>query len=83
MTVEERREVVADDTDPTVVRRDTVVEERGRRVVEEPANTYVQRNDPIGTSIATSNLIQTIVWAAVIIVVVVVGILVLVHYNII
>lgn len=66
-----------------VTERSRVVEEPAPRIVEQPAPTYVQRRDPIGNSIAAGSLIQTVVWAVVVIVLLVVGILVLVHYNII
>lgn len=86
MPIEERREIVTDDQadpDPTVVRHDTVVEQRPRRVVEEPSTTYVRSSDPVGNSMAATSLIQTVVWSVVVIVILVIGILVLLHYNII
>jgi len=84
--VEQRREVVTEEyDDPTVERR--VVESprttEQSRVVDEPAPTYVRRQDPVGNSIAAGSLIQTVVWAVVVLVLLIVGILVLIHYNII
>jgi hypothetical protein len=62
--------------------RETVVEQPRTRVVEEPSSSYVERRDPVATSIAASRLIQTVVWSAVVIVILVVGIILLVHYKI-
>jgi hypothetical protein len=80
---EERREVVADDAPDTEVRRETVTEHPSRRVVEETPPTYVDRSDPVRNTAAAGNLINTLVWAVVVIVILVVGILVLLHYGII
>lgn len=88
------RDVVTKDpsSESVVVDQPTtqIVEPVVNRVVEEPAPTYVdstptyvRRRDPIGNTMAASAMIQTLVWAAVVIVLLVVGILVLVHYNII
>ena len=66
----------------TEERHETAVEQPGTRVVEEPSTTYVKTSDPVGKSIAAGNLIQTLVWSAVVIVLVVVGIILLVHYKI-
>jgi hypothetical protein len=91
--VEERRTVTEEYVDPTdrevvVQQPRTVVEQPVQRVVEEPAPayvepTYIHRRDPIGSTIATGNLIQTVVWAIVVLVLLVVGILVLVHLKVI
>ena len=67
---------------PIEERNEKVVEQPATRVVEEPSTTYVKRSDPVGTSIAASRLIQTLVWSGVIIVVLIVGILLLVRYKI-
>ncbi|HEV3311504.1 MAG TPA: hypothetical protein VG815_13410 [Chloroflexota bacterium] len=79
--VQERRSTVTEERvepdEPVVVQ-----ESPGVRVVEEPSTTYVQHRDPVATSIAAGSLIQTVVWAVVVIVAVVVGILVLVHFKI-
>ncbi|GEM_PF-2302275 len=88
--VEERREVVSEEyVDPAPV-RETVVETPTRRVVQEPvtqvrepSTTYVRSSDPVGNSIAAGNLIQTVVWAVVLLVLLVVLILVLLHLKII
>lgn len=89
--VEERRDVVSEEyvdqapaSDVVVERPRTVVEEPATRVVSEhPTTTYVRRQDPVANTMAASSLIQTLVWAAVVLIVLVVGILVLVHYSII
>ncbi len=81
--VEERREVVSDEyVEPAPV-RERVVERPATRVVEEPAPTYVQRRDPVGNSMAASSMIQTVVWAVVVLVLLIVAILVLIHFKII
>jgi hypothetical protein len=80
----ERREVV--EADPDVVVEDEPVVRRPRRrmvVDDTPGTTYVNRSDPVGNSFAASSLIQTIVWSVVVLVLLVVGILVLLHYGII
>lgn len=77
----ERREVVDEDPD-TVVEEEPVA--RRRRVVRDaPATTYVDRSDPIGNTIAASNLIGTIVWSVVVLVLLAIAILILLHYGII
>ena len=79
------RVVVEQPTSPT-----PIVSQPATTVVEEPAPTYVEssptyvrRRDPLGNTMAASAMIQTLVWAAVVIVLLVVGILVLIHYHII
>ena len=74
---------------PTVVEQPTSVIQPATRVVEEPAPayvespTYVRRGNPMANTMAASAMIQTLVWSAVVIVLLVVGILVLIHYHII
>lgn len=94
--VEERREVISEEqvstpgdlevvTDSSRVVQQPVqrvVEEPVQRVTQEPGTTYVQRRDPVGSSIAAGSLIQTVVWAIVVLVLLVVGILILVHFKI-
>lgn len=58
MTDEEERVV---STEPT------------ERVVERPVQRTVARDDPAGTAIGASSLIQTIVWAIVVLVLLAVG----------
>jgi hypothetical protein len=52
------------------------------RVPEESSHTYVQNRDPVGKAMAASTLIQTLVWSGVVIVLLVVGIMLLLHYHI-
>jgi hypothetical protein len=72
MTYEERR-VVTDD--PAVETRREVVEEPAGTVVEHrpTRRTVVQNDDPVGTAFAASQLIQTIVWSVVVLVLLVVA----------
>lgn len=58
---------------------EVVVERRpARTVVEEPASrTYVHSDDPVGNALAASSLIQTIVWAVVVLVLLIVALLAL------
>ena len=84
----ENEEVVATNSDTAPNRvvvepSRTVVAEPATRVVEEPSTTYVRRRDPYASTMAASAMIQTLIWSAVVIVLLVVGILVLVHYGII
>lgn len=79
--MEEQRTVVTQTDTPAADR--VVVQEQAPRVVEERAPTYVRRSDPVGNSIAASSMIQTVVWAVVVIVLLIVGILVLVHLKVI
>ena len=44
---------------------------------------HLNQQDPVSTANAASRLIQTIVWAVVVLTILVVGILILVHYKII
>lgn len=67
---------------PVEEHNEPVVEQTRTRVVEEPSTTHVKTSDPVGKSIAASNLIQTVVWSAVVIVLLVIGIILLVHYKI-
>ena len=67
---------------PIEERPETVVEQPATKVVEEPSKSYVKTRDPVATSIAASHVIQTLVWSAVVIVLLVVGIILLVHYKI-
>lgn len=80
----EDREAVTNEPAPeTVITEEPAVAQRTHRVLtEEPTTTYVQRSNPIGNAFAASSLIQTIVWAVVVLVLLVVAILVLVHYKI-
>jgi hypothetical protein len=75
MTYEERR-VVTDDAEVVErpVRRE-VVEEPPSTVVERrpTRNTVVTQDDPVGTAFAASQLIQTIVWSVVVLVLLVVA----------
>lgn len=78
MPYEERKVVTSDpvdtaDTAPAtseVVRPDTVVERR-------PVNRTVVSDDPVGNAYAASQLIQTIVWSVVVLVLLVVALLAL------
>ncbi|MGI8968848.1 MAG: hypothetical protein ACR2GA_07065 [Chloroflexota bacterium] len=77
MTYEDER-VVAND-DPTVPERvvERRVEEPTRVVESAPATRYVHSDDPVGNVMAASQLIQTIVWAVVVLVLLVVALLAL------
>lgn len=77
------REERVEPTDVVVEEPVNRVVQPATRVVEEPSTTYVRRRDPVGHTMAASTLIQTLVWSAVVLILVVVGILVLVRYNII
>ncbi len=76
---DERRVVYSDEEveapDYVQVDPDTVVERRpARTVVEQPVTrTYVNHDDPVGNAIAASSLIQTIVWAVVVLVLLIVA----------
>lgn len=72
------------DTVNTVDRVDTAPVAETRRVVEpstvverRPTTTYVQQDDPIGNVFAATQLIQTIVWSVVVLVLLVVALLAL------
>jgi hypothetical protein len=84
---EYRRDVYEEPADPTdrvVVSRRTEVERPATRVVTQvPQTGYVRDRDPLTTATAASRMIQTVVWAVVVLAILIVGILVLVHYNII
>lgn len=87
MAYEERRVV----TNEPVVQRDTVVEGdpayvANQPVVNEPAtvveqrpvrNRIIQNDDPVGNAYAASQMIQTIVWSVVVLVLLVVALLAL------
>jgi hypothetical protein len=77
---EERRVVYDDGTVPvgsetTQTAPDTVVERRpAQTVVEQPATrTVVNNDDPVGNAMAASQLIQTIVWSVVVLVLLIVA----------
>ena len=75
MTYEERR-VVSDDPAvvETPVRREVVEEPAGTVVEHRPTRrTVVQNDDPVGNAFAASQLIQTIVWSVVVLVLLVVA----------
>ncbi|HZT96715.1 MAG TPA: hypothetical protein VFB34_07740 [Chloroflexota bacterium] len=80
---------VVDPTDEIVETRPARVYRRERVVREVPATTYepppvyTQPADPAANAAAAGNLIMTVVFSVVVLTILVVGILVLVHYNII
>jgi hypothetical protein len=57
-------------------------EPTAERIVEQPSTVRVQNHDPVGKAMAASTLIQTLVWSGVVIVLLVVGIVLLLHYHI-
>jgi hypothetical protein len=82
MAYEERR-VVADPAETV----ETAPAVESRRVVEpstvvesRPSNRYVQTDDPVGNVFAATQLIQTIVWSVVVLVLLVVALLALHSY---
>lgn len=78
---EERRTVVDGSPVAQETRETHVGQPRQREVEDSPR--YVKQSDPVGTSIAASSLISTVVWSVVVIAVLVVAILVLLRYGII
>jgi hypothetical protein len=79
MAYEERQVVTSDSVDPAVENR--VVERAApveQTVVERrPTTRYIQNDDPIGNVYAASQLIQTIIWSVVVLVLLVVALLAL------
>ena len=53
-------------------KRTMVTSETTETVVERPVHTTVERQDPVGTAVAASTLIQTVVWSIVVLVLLVV-----------
>lgn len=86
MAYEEKRVV---STDPAVVDQTTVhtapaaVPDGTTYVETRPNRTIVNNDDPVGNAFAASQLIQTIVWSVVVLVLLVIGIYLLYHYGII
>jgi hypothetical protein len=87
----ERREYIKDDANPTTTTTETEIEEQPNTVVgrtpqrvvtRETPTTYVHHRDSVGNAFAASQLIQTIVWSAVVLVLLAIGILILIHYHI-
>lgn len=80
MTYEEREVVEPADTVNTVPAETEVV--RPRTVVEPaPVHRTVVSDDPVGNAFAASQMIQTIVWAIVVIVLLIVALLILHRYT--
>lgn len=86
MPIEERRVVETDpavttdrvvETEPVAAEPATVAAEPATVVERRPTTRYVTTDDPIGNVYAASQLIQTIVWSVVVLVLLVVALLAL------
>ena len=72
MSYEERR-VVSDPVDPVPAETEVVRSEPTTVVERHPATRTVVTDDPVGNAYAASQLIQTIVWSVVVLVLLIVG----------
>jgi hypothetical protein len=77
MPYEERRVVSTDPVDPVPVEKEVVRTTPDTYVEQRPVHRTVVSDDPIGNAYAASQLIQTIVWSVVVIVLLVVALVAL------